>query len=282
MSAADSRSGPHTRAFAGTFDEKLAVGEAGNSAFFGLDVLDGFIEGIRDFMNGRQDRWHRYRSLGPAMLGSAMWIDDDRLLGKLEALSAACIVVTKQPRNASNLGNLQSLNDRTPGLPAAAFHDLAQLAPMTDGKPVVIGPNSSMGDWAVPTIRTLGFRRVDQRLAPIIHAKLGLLGHLWWHDEDGSGHVADVIGFEPQRLWISSANFTRASRLSLEFGYWTEDRALVGAVERFLVKVIAASESLNPEADTPTPELAPVEFDDEAMAEALYYSRDHLDEDEEE
>jgi hypothetical protein len=43
---------------------------------------------------------------------------------------------------------------------------------------------------------------------PLIHAKLALLGELWWHDEDALGHIADVTGFRARRLWVSSVNFT--------------------------------------------------------------------------
>jgi hypothetical protein len=68
---------------------------------------------------------------------------------------------------------------------------------------------------------------------------------------------------------VSSATFTSSSRRSLEFGYWTEDRALVEGAQRFLLKLILSSESLNPDADSFDPELALVEFDDVAMAEAL-------------
>jgi hypothetical protein len=103
---------------------------------------------------------------------------------------------------------------------------------------------------------------------PILHTKLALLGYLWWHDEDGSPGVADVIGFQASRLWVCSANFTSSSRRSLEFGHWTEDRALVQGAERFLVKLMRSSEALDPDSDSFDPELAPVEFDDEAMAEA--------------
>jgi hypothetical protein len=35
--------------------------------------------------------------------------------------------------------------------------------------------------------------------------------------------VADVIGFAARRLWISSANFTRSSRRSPDFGFGVED-----------------------------------------------------------
>jgi hypothetical protein len=40
---------------------------------------------------------------------------------------------------------------------------------------------------------------------------------------------SDHVRFSPRRLWVSSANFTYASRRSLEFGYWTEQTDLVRA-----------------------------------------------------
>ncbi len=153
-------------------------------------------------------------------------------------------------------------------LPIRAFAELSGLAPKVDGQPAIVGPYTPMDTALVPTIRTLGYRRLNQRLPPIIHAKLALLGHLWWHDEGPLGHVDDVIGYTPQRLWVSSANFTRSSRANLEFGYWTEDPGLVAGAERFLVKLMRSSEGLDPAADAFEPDLAPIEFDDEAMAGA--------------
>jgi hypothetical protein len=122
-----------------------------------------------------------------------------------------------------------------------------------------------LGEDVVPTFRTLGFRG---DFTPIMHAKLALLGHLWWHDEGPLGHVEDVIGFTPRRLWVSSANFTDSSRNSLEFGYWTEAPMLVQGAERFLVELMQSSEGPDPDADIIDPDLAPVGFDDVAMAEA--------------
>ena len=64
-----------------------------------------------------------------------------------------------------------------------------------------------------------------------------------------------MIGFKAKRLWVSSANFTSASRQSLEFGYWTEDRALVEGAEQFLTTSLRYSEALDPESDVFEPEL---------------------------
>ena len=259
------------RGFSGELDDEFAVGpDDGNRAFFGRNFLRGLTEGIDDFVHVRQPRWKKFRSLGPALLGSAIWIDDPELIDKIGELTAACIVVTKQGRKPSErqkLEPLRQLNGRTPGMPIRAFADLSGLARKVDGEPAIVGPYTRTDDAVIPTMRTLGFRRRGP-LPPIIHAKLALLGHLGWHDEGPLGRVEDVIGFTPRRLWVSSANFTRSSRRSLEFGYWTEDHALVEGAERFLVKLMRSSEALDPEADVFEPDLAPVAFDDVAMAEA--------------
>lgn len=259
------------RLFPEGFDDEFPVGrQEGNRAYFGRDVLRGLTAGIDDFVHQRQPRWQRYRSIGPALLGSAMWINDEDLIDKLGELSAACIVVTKQGHKPyKKLTPLSALNERTPGMPVRAFSALTELAPRVEEKPAIVGPFSSMYDGMVPTIRTLGFRKVPGSMnPPILHAKLALLGHLWWHDEDGGG-VADVVGFKARRLWVSSANFTSSSRGSLEFGFWTEEEALVLGARRFLVKLMRSSEGLDPDADSFNPDLALVEYDDEAMAEAL-------------
>lgn len=260
-------------AFSAVFDDDYPVGQQeGNKAFFGTNVLQGLVDGVDDFVHLRQPRWRRYRPIGPALLGSAMWINDAELIDELGELSAACIVVKKQGsgrRDVEKLSQLEVLNGCTPGMPVRAFASLTGLAPKIEGKPAVVGPSSSTHDVRVPTLRTLGFRNLGGPVAPpILHAKLALLGHLWWHDEDGVGGVTDVIGFEARRLWVSSANFTSASRRSLEFGYWTEEPALVEGAERFLVKLMRSSEGLNPDADSFEPELALVDYDDAAMAEA--------------
>lgn len=121
----------------------------------------------------------------------------------------------------------------------------------------------------MPTFRTLGFRRKGGPLVPIMHAKLAILGEFWWHDEGAMGEVGDFYGFAPARLWISSANFTKRSRGSLEFGYWTEDDKLLDAACRFVMTAIRFSESLDSAADVPDPEFVPVDFDDAAMIEAI-------------
>jgi hypothetical protein len=262
------------RLFSDEFDETFAVGsEPGNSAFFGQNVLRGLVDGIDDFIHQRQQRWKRYK-LAPALLGSALWIDDPVLIDKIGELASACIVVKKQgrkPQEKAKLAALVEVNEKTPGMPVTVFETLTGglLAPKENGKPTIVGPYWAKYDEPIPTIRTLGYR--DSRRndsPPIIHAKLALLGDLWWGYETPYGTL-DVFGFEAIRLWVSSANFTASSRRNLEFGYWTEDPALLDGAKRFLVNLMGSSEALDPESDHFDPELAPVEYDDVAMREAL-------------
>jgi hypothetical protein len=259
------------RLFSDEFDDSFPVGtHEGNNAYYGRNVLRGLVDGIDDFIHLRQQRWRQYRSLGPTLLGSAMWINDEKLIKKLGELDAACIVVNK-PKRDQYMKPLARLNERTPGMLIRAFSELTELAPKEDGQPALLGPSSPVYSGKISTIRTLGFRKApgEARQQPLLHAKMALLGHLWWHDEDESGGVAEMIGFQASRLWISSANFTSASRRSLEFGYWTEDPTLVHGAERFLVKLMRSSEALDPASDSFDPELVPVEYDDEAMAQAM-------------
>jgi hypothetical protein len=258
--------------FPNEFEGTFAVGpEPGNNAFFGLDVLQGLVDGIDDFVNEHQPRWQpRERSLGPALLGSSVWIEDGGLIDKISDLYAACIVVKKQspkPKGVAKLATLTALNKRTPGMPVQAFSALSGLPPQVDSTAVTVGPHdASPHEASIPTIRTLGFRQSgDNDSPPILHAKLALLGHLWWHDDRAVGHVEDVVGFDARRLWISSANFTSSSRRNIEFGYWTEDPALIQGAERLLVRLMRSSEALDPDSDLFVPELVEVALDGGVM-----------------
>jgi hypothetical protein len=148
---------PPRRLFTEEFDDAPQVGQhPENRAFFGRDFLRGLVDGIDEFIHRPPRRWWQYRSLGPALLGSAMWINDQQLIDKLGELSAACVVVSKQgwrPRELRKLEPLAALNEQTPGMPIQAFSALTGLAP------TVVGPYSGTYDGSIPTIRTLGFRK---------------------------------------------------------------------------------------------------------------------------
>jgi hypothetical protein len=249
--------------------------EAGDRAWFGQNVLQGLVEGIDDFVHRRQSSWERrsHRVGAPAMLGCSPWVNDDELLKMIEALPGACIVISKHPRTAggkAGADRLREINERTNGVELRALSGLSDMASKIGGRPRTIGPYDHIREEgaAISTFRTIGFRKSGRERPPIAHAKLALLGNICWTDEHPAGFVDDYVWFSPRRLWVSSANFTYGSRRSLEFGYWTDDQNLVGAVKRFLVGLIAASEDIDTTADTVDPELERVEYDDAAMAEA--------------
>lgn len=250
-----------------------------SSGYFGTDTLRRLIAGIDDFRSTAEHQAGS-RTLGPAMLGAFMWLDDPELLQRIADIPYASVVITKQPRNKhqqARLNKLKPLLEHGPGFPARALPELHDLMLREDGKAPLIGPSTPQPDLLLPAIRTIGYRKASNRLVPILHTKMLLVGELWWHDEDALGHVADVIGFSPKRLWLSSANGTESSRGNLEFGVWLDDPSLLHKAKQFLGWVLSHSEDLDPDADGLEPELVEPAYDDEAFAEAIAFLADESD-----
>ena len=239
-------------------------------AVFGLDVLAKLVQGLEDELAAPPG----FRSLGKAVLGCAMWMDDPELIDTLDRMTNVCIVVRKQTRERyaqPDVAKLKALAEHK-GLYQRAFPELAQLAPRTEeGLPALVGPyGPDSSDGVVSGVRELGFRSVSRRkLVPIVHAKVMLVGELWWHDEHPSGYSADVVGFRPHKLWVGSPNFTNSSRLSLEMGIWTTDPALLAAAQDWLLALIEISEPIESSSDHLEPEYLPVDYDDDAMREYM-------------
>jgi hypothetical protein len=127
------------------------------------------------------------------------------------------VVITKQPRDRwqrARMDKLKPVLDRCPGFPSGALPELRDLVVREDGEVPVVGPSSPIRTPWLPELRTVGYRETGNRLVPILHAKMLLLGELWRHDEDDFG-IADMTGFRPQRLWLGSVNGTASSRLGL-------------------------------------------------------------------
>ncbi|MEU9646131.1 hypothetical protein [Streptomyces sp. NPDC048188] len=263
--------------FSKQFDVQAVLEDGKRPVQFGTNVLAGLIEGIDKFQRDL-DQQRRSKSLGPAMLGAFLWVDDAELLQRIAEFPAACVVVSKQPRgkyHAERLRKVAEAVQDAAGLPTWAFSELEELRFHQDGKAPVLGPGSPQERVRLPALRTLGYRKAGNHLVPILHTKMLLLGELWWHDEDALGGVADVTGFTPHRLWLGSANGTGSSRRSLEFGLWLDDPDLLKAVRRFLVEVLAHSENLDPDSNDLTPDLVVPDYDDEAMWEAMAALADH-------
>jgi hypothetical protein len=207
-------------------------------------------------------------------------MDDPELLAVIGQMANACVVVTKQARNKYNQESgkqLRALASNN-GLMQSAYWELSELVP-TD-QPRLVGPSWSGPDTAqIGAVREVGYRKVDNHLVPIVHAKMLLLGQMGWTDEDPVGGVADYSYFIPECVWIGSANFTKSSRKSLEMGMWTSDPSLLAAARTWLLTLISISEPFGASADDPSPELLPVEYDEAAMIDAMHELWDDSDDD---
>ncbi|MET7551531.1 hypothetical protein ABZS94_38590 [Streptomyces sp. NPDC005500] len=271
--------------FSNQFDVQAVLEGGKHPVQFGTNVLAGLVEGIDRFRLDLEQQ-QRSRSLGPAMLGAFLWVDDAELLQRIAEFPSACVVVSKQARGKYHAERLRKVAEAVKdaaGFPAWALSELEELRFRQGGKAPVLGPGSPQERIRLPALRALGYRKAGKHLVPILHTKMLLLGELWWHDEDALGGVADVTGFTPHRLWLGSANGTGSSRRSLEFGLWLEDPGLLKAAQRFLVEVLAQSEDLDPDSDDLTPDLVVPDYDDEAMWEAMAALADYdVDEDDSE
>jgi hypothetical protein len=256
--------------FSGQFNSRFSFGTDGQLAgSFGTAVLEDLIAGIDEFRAAATAQIS-HRMLGPGMLGAFAWLDDQQLLNGIGKYPHAYITFTKQlrPFPPAKRARLQTVLDRCPGFPADALPEFDGLVLCDqDGQPHTVGPSTPRPHLQVPALRTVGYRRTGNRLVPLLHAKMVLLGDLCWHDEDDFG-PADILSFRPQRLWIGSANGTYSSRFSLEFGCWQTEPELLKQAEQFLIKVVAHSERIDPDADDMEPDLAQPVYDVVAMAEA--------------
>lgn len=266
------------------FDASFSFGPDNRwSGYFGRDVLRGLISGIDEF-HAAKARERRFRILGSALLGAFMWLDDPELVQRIADFPYACIVITKQPRDPrhqARLNRLQGLLEHSAGFPATALPELEHLVQREDGQAPIVGPYSPRPEIMLPALRTIGYRRTGNGLVPILHTKLALLGEVWWHDEDEFGHVTDVIGFRPQRLWVASANGTASSRRNLECGFWLHDSALLREAQNFLTGLLRHSEDFDPDANTLEPDLVEPDYDDAAFAEAAASMREWDDDEDE-
>lgn len=117
-------------------------------------------------------------------------------------------------------------------------------------------------------VRVAGYRETAGRDNRFLHAKVLVLGATFLSVFDTGEGEQEELGFAPWGTWIGSANWTAASVGHLEVGLWSEDPDLTRAALGFVSAVVGFSEPFGSPSDDPAPELRPVDYDDEAMAEA--------------
>ena len=236
---------------------RRAVASASGSVAFGVDVVGDLQAGVENFVGEVR---------GAVAIGCVGWLTDEKVVDTLLRLDACCIVVNKPDRDEAAQ---QRLLREGAGLPASALPALAGLQPRrSDGGPQILGPFGAIEEIELEPVRVAGYRAND-RARPLLHAKMLILGTLTWEPHPSGMVVGEVPVFRPRRCWMGSANWTRNARRSLEVGWWTEDPEVLAASTAFLADVLALSEPHGSSAARPEPELLPVEFDDDAMVEAL-------------
>ncbi|MGW5155749.1 hypothetical protein ACWEPN_09735 [Nonomuraea wenchangensis] len=234
-------------------------------AWFGRGVLDGLAEELQRHYHANSGRRI------PAALGCVPWFDN-ATIGQLLTDMQCCIIVDKPAPDEPFSETVQKLQAEGDGLPTNALSALADLMPLTDGRPAIVGPSDNMSVMVGP-VRLAGYGG-HRRQGPLLHAKMIVLGFLWDDDEFFMGDV-----FVPESVWLGSANWTNASSSGhLEFGIFSTDRALVRGAYDFLADLLSVSEPFDSKARRPTPDMAPVEYDDEAFGNAARAMWGHLSE----
>lgn len=225
--------------------------------WFGGQVVDGLAQVIDEHVATEA----REREPMPAALGFVPWLTYAGIAERLARLPACCIVVDKgQQWLASALATAK--NGFPPVLPG-----LRDRAPVVDGQPVILGPSSPLPDYSVGPVRTVGMTGGERK--PLLHAKLLVLGRLAWLEYDTDVGTFEEYRFLPRSVWWGSANWTEQARSHLELGAWSDDPALVRAATEFLDDLITFSEPLGSVSPGPAPDLARLDYDDEAMREAM-------------
>lgn len=234
-----------------------AVASASGSMTFGLEVVDHLRAGVEVFAD---------EISGAAAIGCVGWLSDKALVSALLRLDACCIVVNKPDRDEPAQ---QRLLREGNGLPAPALPALADLQRRrSDVGPPILGPFGAIEEIELEPVRVAGYRAGD-RARPLLHAKVLVLGTLTCEPHPYGMVVGEVPVLRPRRCWMGSANWTWNARRSLEAGWGTEDPEVLAESTAFLADVLTISEPLGSSAARPEPELLPVEFDDDAMVDAL-------------
>ncbi|WP_205304449.1 phospholipase D-like domain-containing protein [Nonomuraea montanisoli] len=234
------------------FVEWGAQGASGR-AWFGRGVLDGLAATLDEHHYGTHE------DLIPGVIGCVPWFDNRAISQRLQK-DPCCIVVDK-PAPKRRLGlAAQELAARGWGINTHAISHLYDLMPFDSWGDEPVSPYEELGVTVGP-VRMAGFRGTS----PTLHCKILVLGVLVEDYEECTGEE-----FQPRSVWLGSANWTEASaRGHLEFGLVSKDRQLVRSAYEFVTRVIAISEPLTSTSVRPNPELAPVEYEDEELADIM-------------
>lgn len=228
-------------------------------------VVDDLVDGVVEF--ARRPRRNSYRRWEmSAAVGCVPWMNNERMTAALASMDAACIVMDKGAGDRRGAEALLTGGNPMPIVYLPGFDEMAKPAP--DGRRPIITPGGMSGETVeeLGPVRAAGWR--GDRQAPLLHAKLLVLGDAIGWDSDEYPDFGLHFHFEPKKAWLGSANWTKGSIHHLEFGLWTTDPRLVEHTFKFVLDVIRFSEPFHTATDHPEPELVAAEWDDEAFLEA--------------
>ncbi|WP_256790282.1 hypothetical protein [Frankia sp. AvcI1] len=220
---------------------------------------EGVVAGMCELLDrhlARPEGWFR-----PAAIGCVPWFNHIGIARRLAAMP--CCIVINKPRSSPSPA-AQALHHSGRPVSTEWFPALRGLKPkQLGGRPRVVGPGDAMGSSLGP-LRVYGHTPTGESL-PLLHSKVLVLGGIYEDDEFFTG-----VTFRPDLVWIGSANWTReAERLHTESAVAVADHSFVKDSMAYVTQIIAQSEKTEKFESTPSPNLAPAEFDDEAFA---YYA----------
>ncbi len=227
----------------------------------GVNVIDALTQGIATFPDMVHDRFPVRAMAVPVAIGCVPWLDDEKVIDALLGLDQQCIVLDKGAKPDRS----RRLLEEGRGLwqPLLGLEEYG--APQPAGEPPWITPKGMPGERQLDAVRVVGWRKNKKsgNLVPLLHAKLLVLAVVY----DAEWDFGYFQRLEPMRVWLGSANWTSASRASLEIGTWCDDSVLAKEALRFLTSVVRISEPRGAEADEPSPELIEGRWDNEAFAD---------------
>ncbi|TAL20161.1 MAG: hypothetical protein EPN99_09590 [Frankiales bacterium] len=253
--------------FRGSTGGPFPWGEGGRSSIaYGVDVLPDLIRGIRSLpeLAAQTARKAEPRA---AVLACVYVLSSPEVVDALLPLES-CVVVDRQQNRLEEVQRLQANGQPLSTLHLPGFDEIR--LPNEDGSVPVIGPGTPLREpVALGPVRAAGWRRSTARRdpRPYVHVKMLVGGRTWvWEDDWGQ----EGYHFTPLITWMGSANWTKSAPSHLEFGLWSDDRALLDRNTSFLLDVVRFSQPLSSVTAGPEPELVDALWDDAAFAD--YYA----------
>ena len=244
-------------------------GWAVGNAQFGGGVVDHLVAGLVDFLAelAEKNSQHSARyARTPVAVGCVPWLTSKPVAEALMRFRSLILI----DKASSQYSAVAQLHGADRGLWSQILGTDYYAPVDSAGAPRLVGPYDELGDSYEP-VRVIGWQRSERgRAKPLLHAKLLVIGTTMYYDDPDDGSGPFWARVRPERVWAGSANWTEASSAHIEFGTWIDDHELCDEALGFLVGLLKFSEPFSAGTAGPEPNLAPIEWDDDAMWEAMH------------